>query len=377
MFDLVFTNARILIPGQGFSRARDLAVTDGKVSAIGPTASGAAKETIDLGGDILTTGLIDIHTHIYHKANAACVDPTVAATRSGATTLVDAGTAGAGSIHGYVDFVCKPSPIRLLAFLNISYAGIFGFNPAIRVGEAEDVRLLNGDLCIEAAEKFRDKVVGIKVRIGKGESGNNGTVALARALQAAQQLDLPLMAHIGLPPMDLDSLLHQLRPGDILTHCFRGAPNAPLVENDQTVRPSVLAARERGVLFDIGHGMGSFSFNSARAMLDADFLPDTISSDIHQFNIEGPVYDLLHTASKFLAIGVSIEDVIDRMTLRAATAIGRPKLGHLKVGSPADLTVISKTDGPRSFMDSEGKILVGSEFLSAKALYFGGNLIPA
>ena len=375
-YDTLFTNARICVPGKGFVTATSLAVKDGVIAKISSDLKVSdASNIIDVGGHILTAGLIDIHTHVYHKASLACVDPMVAARRSGTTTLVDAGTAGAASVHGLIDYVIKPCPVRVLAFLNISYAGIFGFHPSINVGEAEDPRLLHTDLCLDAVDRFRDHIVGIKVRIGKGESGNNGDLALSRAIEAAEALELPIMAHIGLPPMDLDALLSRLRSGDILTHCFRGGENAPLTNDTGVARASVLAARERGVLFDIGHGMGSFSVNSARGMLDDGFQPDTISSDIHQFCINGPARDLLHVASKILALGVRLEEVIDMMTCNAALALQRSELGSLDVGEAADLSILEVNDEPTTFEDVSGQTFTGQRVILAKQVFVSGREI--
>ena len=376
--DTLFINARICVPGTGFVPATALAVKDGVISAIsselGPND---AREVVDVGGNVLTAGLIDMHTHVYHKANMACVDPMIAAIRSGSTTIVDAGTAGASSIHGLVDYVIKPCPVRILAFLNISYAGIFGFNPAINVGEATDPRLLHTGLCEEAVTRFREHIVGIKVRIGRGESGDNGDLALARAIEAAAALDLPLMAHIGAPPMDLDILLEKLRPGDILTHCFRDGLNAPLADTTGGPSPSVIAAREKGVLFDIGHGMGSFSYNSASKMTADGFLPDTISSDIHQYCIDGPARDLLHVASKILALGVPFETVIDMMTRNAANALRRPDLGKLEVGSAADIVILETHDQDTTFHDCAGIAFVGKTSVFAKRVFVSGLEVGA
>lgn len=375
-YDKIFVNAKIYIPGAGFNTSSALAEKDGKIAAISSSLNKAgALEVIDVDGQILTAGLIDIHTHIYHKANLACVDPLVAAVCSGATTLVDAGTTGASSIEGLVDYIIKPCPVRLLAFLNISYAGIYGFHPYINVGEAEDARLLHKGLCIDAANRFREHIVGIKVRIGKGESGDNGDLALDLAIDVAESLNLPVMAHIGFPPMDLDSLLDRLRPRDILTHCFRGSPNAPLSEHDGGPRESVIRARQRGVLFDIGHGRGSFSLDSASAMVSSGFLPDTISSDIHQFNVDGPVRDLLHVASKILALNVPLDKVIDMMTCNAAAALRRPELGKIAVGAIADLTILALEEQNEIFEDCSGVEFSGRSVISVRGAYSAGKKI--
>lgn len=372
--DKLFINARIYIPGSGFASAKCLGVTDGVISEIADAIDiSKATTIIDVKGKILTAGLIDMHTHIYHKANMACVDPLPVAKRSGATTMVDAGTSGASSIEGLVDYVFKPSPLRLLAFINISYAGIFGFHPEVRMGETEDNRLLNIKLCCEAIEKYRQHIVGIKVRIGRGESGENGHEALSRALNVSQQLDLPLMAHIGIPPLDIDELLDKLRPGDILTHCFRDHPNSLLLDNNEAVRDAVGKARARGVLFDIGHGFGSFSFESAKRMVSEGFLPDTISSDVHQFCVNGPAFDLLHVSSKLLALGVPLESVIDMMTINASKALKRADIGRVEVGGTADLVILNCENRDIDFVDSSGVSFKGKQLLSAVDTYFAGT----
>jgi len=377
--DIVFKNARICVPGKGFVQERSLGVRDGKVTAIfNDLDVNGAKEIVDVDGRVLTAGLIDIHTHIYHKANQASVDPLPTVRRSGASTLVDAGTAGASSFRGFVDYVVAACPARLLAFVNISYAGIFGFHPAIEVGEATEPRLLHIVLCREAVEQFREHVVAIKIRIGKGESGENGDLALDRALEAADKLGVPVMAHVGLPPMGLEALSAKLLTGDILTHCYRGGENAPLADSSGKARDCVVDARDSGILFDIGHGMGSFSLYSARGMLSDGFPPDTISSDVHRFCVDGPAKDLLHVASKFLALGIGLEDVINMinmMTINAARAIQRPKLGTLSIGAAADLTVLDVLDEAIDFHDFDGNSFVGKQMIVSHQVYVSGLLL--
>ena len=195
------------------------------------------------------------------------------------------------------------------------------------VGESENVRLLAPLECAEVADKNRDLIVGIKVRVGRHASGDQGTAPLNIALQVAEEVGMPLMAHIDHPPPSYEEVIDLLRPGDILTHAFRPFPNSPATAQG-TVKPAVLAARKRGVLFDIGHGAGSFAFKTARAMLANGFEPDTISSDVHQLCINGPAFDQVTTMSKFLCLGINLYDVVKSSTLNAGMMLRRPSSAH-------------------------------------------------
>ena len=254
-------------------------------------------------GCIVTPGLIDLHTHVYWGGTSLGVDPLILA-RGGCTTLVDTGSAGPGNYPGFLEHVIRPSPVRIIALLNVSFAGIYGFSKRMMVGESGDLRLMAPIDAVEVARANRDTIGGIKVRVGFHASQNSGTVPLDIALKVAEEADLPLMAHIDVPPPTLEEVLERLRPGDILTHCFRPFPNNPTTP-EGGVRPAVIEARKRGVIFDIGHGMGSFAFKTARTMLANGFAPDCISSDVHALCIDGPAFDLLTTMSKFLCLGLS------------------------------------------------------------------------
>ena len=215
-------------------------------------------------------------------------------------------------------------------------------------------------------------IVGIKVRVGQHASGSSGAAPLDIAVQAATELGLPLMAHIDEPPPSYDEVLERLRPGDVLTHCFRPFPNSP-VTGQGAVKASVREARARGVLFDIGHGMGSFSFKVAQAMLAGGFAPDTISSDLHLLNKDGPVFDQATTLSKFLCLGLPLSDVIRATTVNAATALRRPDLGSLRPGSTGDATVFSIREGRFSYVDSVGEIMNGDKKITSEGIVLGGN----
>jgi dihydroorotase len=240
------------------------------------------------------------------------------------------------------------------------------------VGECADLRLLDLRECRKVAEENRDLVVGIKVRVGKGAGGASGVAPLDMALEVAEAVGLPVMCHLDFPPPSRLEVVSRLRKGDVLTHCFRPFPNAPAAPGGG-VREEIAAARERGVIFDIGHGQGSFGFGTARAMLAAGFLPDVISSDVHSLSIDGPAFDLLHTLSKFLVLGVALPQVIRAATSAPAAAVNRPELGSLKPGSAGDATLISIEEGEFTYHDVLAEPLKGSKKLEARGVVIGGK----
>jgi len=224
----------------------------------------------------------------------------------------------------------------------------------------------------EVADANRDLVVGIKVRVGRHASGDQGTAPLDVALQVADEVGMPMMAHIDHPPPSYEEVIDRLRPGDVLTHAFRPFPNAPCTAQG-TVKQAVLQARKRGVLFDIGHGMGSFSFKTARAMLAKGFYPDTISSDVHQLCINGPAFDQVTTLSKFLCLGMELGEVIRATTINAAMALRRPALGSLKPGSAGDATILSIREGKFDYVDVTGEHMTGDRKIFSEGTVIGGR----
>jgi dihydroorotase len=371
-YDLVLKGGRVLDERNGIDAVLDVAIRDGRIAAVGDGLAAKASRVEDVGGSIVAPGLIDIHTHVYHKATSLSIDPGFIARRSATTTLGDAGSAGAGNYDGLRDYVMARSPYRILAFLNISFPGIFGFDKGLSLGEATLREMLPVDRCVAKIEANRDRIVGVKVRIGGPVTDTFGLGALELALEAAEAAGLPLMTHIGTAPPSYADVVSMLRPGDILTHCFRPAPNAALDENGK-VLDAVLEARARGVLFDIAHGMGAFGYTIVEGALRAGFAPDIISSDVHVIAIEGPGYDLLHTMSKLLNCGLSLPEVIGMSTSRPALAMRRPELGHLGVGATADITVLRQVAGHYPFEDVEGVTREGTTLLQPVAVYLAGQ----
>ncbi|WP_225769974.1 amidohydrolase/deacetylase family metallohydrolase [Inquilinus sp. Marseille-Q2685] len=371
-FDLVLRNGRVIDPSQGIDRVADVAFAEGRVVTVGTGLDPGGAAVRDVSGLIVTPGLIDLHTHVYWGGTSLGIDAEEFARMSAVTTCVDTGSAGPGSFPGFRRHVIEPSRIRILVYLHVSFAGIFGFSSRVMVGESHDIRLMAARDAVEVAEANRDVIIGIKVRIGRIASGPSGIAPLDVALQVADETGLPLMVHIDEPPPSYEAVVDRLRPGDVLTHCFRPFPNAP-VTGDGKVKREVLAARERGVLFDIGHGMGSFGWKTARAMLDQGFKPDTISSDVHALCIKGPAYDQVTTLSKFLALGMPLDEVIAASTVNAARAVGRPELGTFKPGSVGDASILSLKDGAFPLEDVRGEVVTADRRLFAEGVVVGGR----
>jgi dihydroorotase len=371
-FELVLRNGRVVDPSQNIDRVTDVAFSGGKVAAIGDKLDAGAADVRDVTGRIVTPGLIDLHTHVYWGGTSLGIDAEMFARKSAVTTCVDTGSAGPGNFAGFRKHVIERSAIRILPYLHVSFAGIYGFSNKVMVGEGHDIRLLAARDCLEVVEANRDLIVGIKVRLGRTASGAAGITPLDVAQEVADQTGLPMMVHIDEPPPSYEAVVARLRPGDVLTHCFRPFPNSP-IDGKGEVKPALIEARKRGVLFDVGHGMGSFSWKTARAMMDKGFAPDTISSDVHALCIDGPAYDQVTTLSKFLALGMSLPEVIAASTVNAAKALNRPDLGALKPGSVGDASILSLDDGSFPLEDVRGEVTTAGQRLFAKGVVVGGR----
>jgi dihydroorotase len=372
-FDLILKGGRIIDPSQSLERIADIGFAAGKVAKIGTDLAGDARtEVRDVSGHIVSPGLIDLHTHVYWGGTSLGVDAEEFCRTSGVTTCIDTGSAGPGNFAGFRRHVIDVSAVRILAYLHVSFAGIYAYSRTVMVGESEELRLMAPAEAVQVAEENRDVIVGIKVRVGRNSSGTSGTAPLDVALQAANEAGLPLMCHIDFPPPSYEDVLERLRPGDVLTHAFRPFPNAP-VNPQGKVKEAVLRARQRGVLFDIGHGKGSFAFKTARGMLANGFYPDTISSDVHALCINGPAFDQVTTLSKFLCLGMPLNDVIAATTLNAAMALKRPELGSLKPSSIGDATILSVQQGKFDYVDAVGEHMVGDKRIVSEGVVIAGH----
>ncbi|HVX74874.1 MAG TPA: amidohydrolase/deacetylase family metallohydrolase [Bradyrhizobium sp.] len=353
MLDLILRDGHVWDPSQGIDAPMDVGFADGKVAALAPHIDTSARQEKDVRGLIVAPGFIDMHTHVYWGATSISIRGEDIARRAAVTTMVDAGSAGPGNFAGLRHYVIERSSRRTLAFINVAYPGIFAYSRPVMVGECSDLRLIDQAECVRVVEENRDVIVGIKVRIGKVAGGDTGCIPLDLGIEVAEQLGMPLMVHIDHSPPHMREILSRLRPGDMLTHCLRPFPNT-MARPDGGIIEAACEARARGVLFDLGHGASSFSFEVARTALVNDFLPDFISTDIHVLNVDGPVFDLMTTMTKFLALGVEPIELVRRVTATPAAGLRRPELGTFAVGAAGDATLFVLEDGRFQLKDCFG-----------------------
>lgn len=348
-YDLLITGGTVIDPGSGYNGSADVAISDGKVKAIGPHLPGKARQTMQATGLLVTPGLIDLHAHIYPGCTPLSVDADPLAARSGVTTMVDCGSVGAATFPGFRRFVTEPARCRLLAFVNISVIGL------VAMPECGYGRFVDSNAALDCVEQNRDLVVGVKVRASRNAFGEDNTAQpVWLAVAAAQAAGVPVMMHLGDPPPTLEQALEILRPGDIVTHSFKGQPVTRLVDRQGAVKPQVQAARAKGILFDIGHGSGSFSWPVSHLLAEQSFWPDTISTDVHTSSIRAPIsIDMPNTMSKLLHLGMNLEAVIKASTYEAARCIGREQeMGSLQPGREADIALLALEEGRFPLTDS-------------------------
>jgi dihydroorotase len=370
-YDLLIRGGQVVDPANGRQGLLDVAVAQGVIAAVGPALRPeAAGEIVDAQGQIVTPGLVDLHTHCYWGATYWGIEADPVAARTGVTTWLDAGSAGAYTFPSFRRYVVDANRARVLALLNLAAIGLVG-----RTYELSNLEHCDVGLAAATVEAHRDIIVGIKARIDRETVQGAGLEPLRRARQLADRVALPLMVHIGTAPPVLAEIATLLRAGDILTHCCTGQANS-LVGGDGAIHPVARQLREAGVILDVGHGGGSFSFAVAAAMLEAGMLPDVISSDIHQFSVLGPLYDLPTTLAKFLALGMTLPEVIARATVRPAAAMRRPDLGHLSVGAAADIAVFRVEERNDTLYDTALQLRPGRVRLVNTATYIGGRRLP-
>ncbi len=347
--DLLIRGGRVIDPANGLDGIADVTIADGRITAVGPDLPGdTAARVLDASGRYVVPGLVDLHVHVYWGVADLSIQPGPHDLGRGATTIVDAGSAGANTFPGFRRYVIEPFEGRILAFLNISAMG--QIDPFL--GELHDLRYAMVDKAVEVGRAHPDLIVGLKVRTSEMLAGPNGLVGLDRALEAGHELGLPTMVHIGGSAAPIEEILGRLGPGDIVTHALTGWEPG-IVTSTGRIVPAALEARSRGVLFDVGHGAGSFHWETAEAALADGFRPDTISSDLHRFNVDGPVFDLVTTLSKFLLLGLSVPDVIAMATTDPAGAMGRAgEVGTLTPGAAADVAVLRHDETPVDLVDS-------------------------
>lgn len=359
-YDLILRNGDIIDPGESQRFTGDIGIADGKIAAItAGTLAGSGARELDVAGHIVTPGLVDLHGHCYWGVGGVGLDPDLVGARHGVTTWIDPGSSGAATFPAFKRFIIEQAQTRVIPLLNLSAKGLVH---SLAVGELNDIRYIDSDLTAATLEKHRGLIAGIKVRSGRSSTGQMGMTPLWIGREVCDQFSIPLMVHISNVAPTLQELLPMLRKGDIVTHCFHGKMGGVLMRG--RVRDEAWAARERGVLFDIGHGNSSFSFPVTAAAIEQGFPPDSISTDLHQVSIRSTAKSFPHVMSKFLALGMDLETVVRRSTLTPAQAVGYDHLcGRLSVGAPADIAVFRVDTGNFTFVDPQGVERAGTQQL--------------
>lgn len=373
-FDLLIKGGTLVDPAENLSGVQDVGFAEGRVAAVGECLDkDDGREVIDAAGCVVTPGLIDLHVHVFAGVSHYGIEPDPTCLARGATTVVDAGSAGADTFPGFRKYVINVSETRILAQMNISSQGML----TEAIGEFEIPEYADVDKACRMIERHRDIVLGVKVRLTRNTivSERSGMLPLYRAREAADAAGLPIMVH----PQDawcesIDDILKVMNGGDILTHCFHDFP-CGILNGEGRIRDSVLEAIERGVVFDVGHGAGSFSWQIVEKALSQDVLPTTISSDLHIYNVNGPVYDLASVVTKFLHLGLSIEESISRVTSVPSAIIGMEgEVGTLSPGAFGDAVVFELREGDFRLEDSAGEVRTGKRNLVPMTVVKGGRV---
>ena len=374
--DLLLTGGHVIDPANGIDGTADVAIGGGKVVAVGPNlAESGAARTIDVSGRYVTPGIIDMHAHVFtgHVRSNLSLNPHVHTFSAGVTTVVDAGTAGWRDFPIFKETVIDRAKIRILAYVNIVGKGMLG-------PWEHEISEMSPKPAAAIADEYRDVVVGIKTAhywtYQDFDAAHPAWAAVDGAVEAGDLCGLPVM--VDFCPWKSERsyqtmILEKLRPGDIHTHVF--AQQFPIIDAEGKVFDHLWQARERGIIFDLGHGAGSFWYQNAVPAIRQGFVPDSISTDLHTGNVHGVVIDMLTTMNKILALGVPLADVIARSTVAPAREIGHPELGTLTPGSDADIAILDLQQGDFAFVDCGKSSFPATEKLRCALTLRAGEIV--
>lgn len=371
--DILLKGGHVIDPKNKIDAQMDVAISNGKIVKVAKDIPPAgAKKVIDAAGLYVTPGLIDIHTHVFVGSNQgfadgfSCLSPDDVTFKSGITTVVDAGTSGWRNFPLFKKQVIDRSQTRILAFLNIAGSGMTGFP------SEEDLNDMDAHMTSLVIQQYTEIIVGVKI----GHYRGSEWTPFERALEAGRIANVPLIVECHLPLLPLEGILERMRPGDIYTHTFCIATDRTCLLDDQgTVRPYVWDALKKGVLFDVGHGGGMFQFSIAIPALKQGLLPNSFGSDLHRFSMNSGMKSMLDIMSKYMNMGMTVQDIIFRATWNSANSIKRPDLGQLSEGAEADLALLSIRKGNFGFVDASGKKLNGDRKFEAEMTIRAGKIV--
>ncbi len=374
LYDLLIKNGHVIDPKNHVDSKMDVAIADGKIAKVAQKIDSAqSKKTVDATGLYIVPGLIDIHTHVFVGSKPDVfadgiysVSPDDFTFRSGVTTVVDAGTSGWRNFPVFKEQVIDKSQTRILSFVNIAADGMNG-KPF-----QENIADMNVDSAVAVIRKYKDIIVGVKI----GHYEGNDWTPFNRALQAGEQTGLPLFVECHLPEFSLEDQLNKMRPGDIITHSYEQiSERMPVIDDQNKLRPFVIAAQKKGVLFDVGHGGAGFWFSQAIPAFHQGLVPNSFGTDLHRFSMNAGMKSMLSVMSKYMAIGMKLQDVIAHATWNPALSIKRSDLGNLSVGSVADVSVLNLLTGKFGFVDAAGNRLDGVHKLEAELTIRAGKIV--
>ena len=377
--DVLIKNGRVIDPANNVDGHFDVAISGGRIAAVAADIKDDAAEVFDADGLIVTPGLVDLHVHVYDKVIPLAIDPDHYCLGRGTTTVVDAGSAGADNFAGFRAFAIDRCRTRILGFLNISRMGLAcsGLGGDSNVpGELDLIKFANTGDCVNCIEVNRDVLVGVKIRLSDSiaDDGRNEQAAFELAVEAARATKLPLMTHHSFSTVSLEDCPGNMVAGDVYTHCFHGFPSTILNPDTTEIEVPVQRARDNGVLFDIGMGQGSFNWTVAEFATRAGFWPDTIGTDLHAGNCEGPTYDMPTTMSRILHLGMPLPEVIRCSTVEPARAVGwDDRIGTLGQGRDADVSVFAIETVDMDLEDCQSQMRRISQLLVPKAVWRAGE----
>ncbi|MEK6781217.1 MAG: amidohydrolase/deacetylase family metallohydrolase [Bacteroidota bacterium] len=372
--DLLLKNGQVIDLKNEINSRLDVAIVDGKIVKVAANIPiDKAKKVIDVTGLFVCPGLIDIHTHVFVGSKPDIfadgiysLSPDDFTCKAGVTTVVDAGTSGWRNFPVFKEQVIDKSKTRILAFLNIAGSGLSG-KPT-----QEDINDMDPDKAYETFQKYPDIIVGIKIGHYEGKEWT----PFDRALTASMQSNIPLLVECHLPQYSLEDQLNRMRPGDIITHSFEKiSERMSVIDEKGNVRPFVKEAQKKGILFDVGHGGAGFWFSEAIPALQQGLLPNSFGTDLHRFSMNAGMKDMLNVMSKYLAMGMTKEDIILRATWYPAKSIKREDLGHLSEGAVADIAILSLRNGTYGFIDAGGNKIEGHQKFEAELTIRDGKIV--
>ena len=373
-YDLLIQGGHVFDARNQLDGVLDIAIVDDRISRIAPALDpDQAKKVIDASGLWVCPGLIDIHTHVFvgNKAGKFAdginsISPDDFSFRAGITTVVDAGTSGWRNFPQFKKQVIDQSKTRILAFLNIAGVGMSGDERQEHLDEMQVEKV------VDRINEYADILVGVKI----GHYNGDSWMPFDRALEACTRAQVPLLVECHLPQYSLEDQLARMRPGDIITHSYEKVSERMSVIDEQgNVRPFVREAKDRGILFDVGHGGAGFWFSEAIPALEQGLWPNSFGTDMHRFSINKGMKDMLNVMSKYLAMGMPLKQIFARATWYPAKSIGREDLGHLKEGSTADITLIRVIDGQFGYVDAGGNRIEGNKKLEAEVTIRAGKVV--